>query len=395
MGGQPPLRDPEIQMPIKPTLVIRSMATALALCASWGSEVRAQTAAPTQAAPEEAPKPPEQIEAVAPAPTSPSIVTVEPPQEQRTVVVQQAPPERAEYLVVPHRRARTPGADRRSETSDRLDTIDLTVTTALFGAYMANAIVSIADVDETYTAKYEDTVRIRFATTVLGALFGFVGFGISQTDIPRGVGSGIAIGLRGGVLISALTLSLASPLDEDAAHGVVLGMGFAGAAIGGLITYSLRPHPSRLRFVETGMVWGPLAGASIGYALADRRSGNAAAIGALAGLGSSLAIHMLIAQADGGSPGRGWLLNLGFAAGFGLGQFFTWGFSGSTADDQVRFGVGAGVGIAGVVVMGLLTQGMTGEDWMPEELARLTPSVEPVITGGQMVGGTLSISGTL
>lgn len=321
-------------------------------------------------------------------------VAVQAPQSQASAYAQpvyQPTPQvypTAEPLVPARRRG-----DRLEDTANAGEIVDLMITTGAYGVFLGNAIVTWSDLDQTFDPATgmtirsgDDVVRIRFVSTFLGAALSLTG--LLAADAPRGVPTTMAMGLRYGVALSAFG-GVAFSDGGGSVDGLLAVMaigGIAGMGLGAGLGFGLRPHPSRSRFVESGILWGTTLGGMLGGAFGD----NAQHVfgGMLAGSLGAIVAHSIIAAMVPVHVGRGWLMNGAFAVGCGLAAFLTWGFGGSSVSGDTYLATMSATGFVALAVVFALTDFIQDSGWdeseLPEVVRNMQIDVAP--TQGGAVG---------
>lgn len=279
--------------------------------------------------------------------------------------------------------------DRLEDSANAGEVVDLMIMSGGYGVFLANSIVSWADLDVTFDStgrmvrSSDDVVRIRFLSTFLGATLSLTG--LLGSEAPRGVPTTMAMGIRFGLAWSAFGAGAASSGGnaEDLLAVMAIG-GVVGLGIGTGLGYGLRPHPSRSRFVETGFIWGTALGAMLGGAF-TRVDGRAVLGGMLAGGLGAMTAHTIVAALTPVHLGRGWLMNAAFGAGCGLAALFTWGFGGTSVSGETYLATMAATGFVALAVVFALTDGIQDSGWddesVPEVVRSLRLDVAPTQDG--------------
>ena len=281
-----------------------------------------------------------------------------------------------------------PGVRRGDSREDRAQSgeiIDLMITSGAYGMLLANGIVNWSGVESRSSGS--DLVNIRFGATFVGATLSLTG--LLAMDAPRGTPTVMAIGLRYGTIAGGL-MAGALRTDGNATLGAMVAGGLLGFGLGAGLGYALRPHVSRARFVEAGAFWG----AGLGFITSGALRGD---VGVTFGLGVGgmtlgMLTHALVASLSRVSVGRGWLLNVAFAAPSGLAALLAVIGSGGSASQEVVFGLSAGFGVLGLGIIMAVTDGLQDSGWVEDNdvLASLHLGVAPTADGQ---GGTVSVSG--
>lgn len=286
--------------------------------------------------------------------------------------------------------------DRLTDSAQAGEIVDLMITSGGYGIFVANSAVLWSGANR--GASGDDVVRHHFIASLLGATLSLSG--LLAMDAPRGVPTTMAMGLRYGVLLGALGYGAFAPrFDGDAFLGAMTVGGLLGLGLGAGLGFGVRPHMSRSRFVETGMLWGTVFGGLLAGAIheascrstfgCDGRQGVLG--GLLAGASGAVLAHSIIAAMVPVSVARGWLMNAAFAAGAGLGAFFTWGFTGDDASPGAYMGISAATGFVAMAAVFAITDPLQDSGWeddVEETLSRIQVGVGPT-QGGAMatVGG--------
>ena len=277
-----------------------------------------------------------------------------------------------------------PRGDSLSDRAQAGEIIDLMLTSGAYGALVGNGILNWSGNDTVRS----DIVTVRFGATVLGGTLSLTG--LLTMDAPRGVPTVMAVGLRYGAAAGGMLAGVVGADGNEALAAMTIG-GALGYGLGLGLGFGLRPHVSRTRFVEAGVFWGTSLGFLIaGAARVDSRATWGLGLG---GLAAGVLSHSLVASLTNVSVGRGWLLNLGFAAPAALGALGAVTFSGPGGPSQdVTFGLAIGLGLVGLGVVFAVSDGIQDPGWVEdnEVLASLQLGFAPSADGQ---GGTVSVSG--
>lgn len=236
-----------------------------------------------------------------------------------------------------------------------------------------------------------DPARVYLSAPVLGAgLFLLIPFGLDQIDhgMPAGAPSAIAMGLRFGMGLSALTIGAAgtSFSGDDIGH-FLFGSTLASGVLFGTVAYLAAPHPSQVQMIQNTGLWGSAFGAFLALAIAPNIEGFEAprfGLGiALAGMGSGLVVGSLFSALDLHLPsGRSWLGSLGLISGAGAGAlvYLLIGGLGGNFDPTIA-GVSCLLGSgAGLALALALTDGMPGAVRFDD--VSVSASIAPTEGGG-------------
>lgn len=278
----------------------------------------------------------------------------------------------------------TPRGDSLQDRAQAGEILDLMLTSGAYGVLVGNGILNWSGND----TMRSDIVTVRFGATFLGATLSLTG--LLTMDAPRGVPTVMAIGLRYGAAAGGMLAGALGGDGNQALAAMTIG-GALGYGLGVGLGFGLRPHVSRSRFVEAGVFWGTTLGFLV--AGAARVDGRATWGLGLGGLAAGVLSHSLVASLTNVSVGRGWLLNLGFAAPAALGALGAFTFSGPGGPSQeVTYGLAIGLGLVGLGVVFAVSDGIQDPGWVEdnEVLASLQLGFAPSADGQ---GGTVSVSG--
>ena len=274
--------------------------------------------------------------------------------------------------------------DARSDRAQAGEVLDLMLTSGAYGALVSNGILNWTGNDTTRS----DIVTVRFGATFLGATLSLTG--LLTMDAPRGVPTVMAIGLRYGTVAAGMLTGALGGDGNQALAPMTIG-GALGYGLGMGLGYGFRPHVSRTRFVEAGVFWGSSLGFLIaGAARVDSRATWSLGLG---GLAVGVLSHSLVASLTNVSVGRGWLLNVGFAAPAALAALGAATFSNTGGPSQeVTYGLAIAFGLVGLGVVFAVSDGIQDPGWVEDDevLASLQLGFAPSADGQ---GGTVSVSG--
>ncbi|MBX7191943.1 MAG: hypothetical protein K1X94_07795 [Sandaracinaceae bacterium] len=375
-----------------PCLALTLAAPALAQQTDGSTTADAVPPPPSATVSEVPPAPQQQVE-VAPAP---QVVTVAPqtavPDQSATAAAYGQPVYQGTPQVYPEVAAPRRRGDHLEDTANAGEVVDLMITGGAYGVFLANSIITWADLDDTSfdpitgtsRRSSDDVVRIRFVGTLLGATLSLTG--LLAADAPRGVPTTMAMGLRYGTAFAGFGAGAAGA-DGDAMLAAMSLGGVIGLGIGAGLGFGLRPHTSRSRFVESGFLWGTAFGGMLAGAFSNT-DGRAVLGGMLAGSLGAMLAHSLVASLTPVHVGRGWLMNAAFAAGSGLAAFFTWGFGGSGVSGETYLATMSATGFVALAVVFAVTDGIQDAGWdeseLPEVVRNMSLDVSP--TQGGAVG---------
>lgn len=285
---------------------------------------------------------------------------------------------------------------------------ELYITGTALGAYTGFFVPFAAGLAG--QARDQDLASLVYALTIVGG-GGLFALGVAGLDsigggLRTGVGPAISMGVRYGIATGLLMWGALDPALSTVTHGMCgtemftcsynraglmertslpMAFGIGGGLLGAAIGFGLRPSVEQVRVVEVGGLWGTLVGLlASGGAAEDNAQGfviTASGMG-LGMLGTSIA---LAAGARIG-PGRVGFMSLGLAGGAAVGMLVPLIASGITGGwSWPFFTITSATGIAGLVLAGVLTDGMNEGGSGPDVRVSASP-----LEGG----GVLDVSGT-
>lgn len=291
-----------------------------------------------------------------------------------------------------------PPEDPRRRSTGEI--IELYVTAGVFGAYTGAWIPYGAGVFNTSSGT--DEARALPIAMVLGAGTFVLGvFALDQIDgaLRTGQPAALAIGIRYGLGIGALSLGIAGARTSGSTDAAFNVMGFSalgGLAVGAALGFGLEPHPSQVQFVQTVGLWGAMVGAELAAIVAPQVEDGCipfspcpAAVEtgfglALGGLGAGIVAGLITSAAGANlSARRSWFMTLGALAGVAVGSGL-WGLISYTVNevDVVAWGTSALLGsVAGLIVVGFLT----GDDDRTRTWNDPQVSIAPTVGGAQVI----------
>jgi hypothetical protein len=278
--------------------------------------------------------------------------------------------------------------------------VELYITGTLFGVY-AGFFIPFASGLQGGSNRNPESLVYSLAVLAGGGLFAL---GISGLDVGpglrTGIGPSISMGLRYGLAAGFMTWGALDPVLSPTLRGVCdpvgtftceenraglvertglpAGFGAAGALIGAMVGYGLRPTTQQVRMVEMGGLWGTAIGllSSLGAAQ-DSAQGftiTATSMGlGLAGVAISTAFGVQL------SGRRMGFMTLGLVAGAAVGMLAPLIALAATREwSWPILSITGATGLAGLVVAGVLTDGMTDGAARPD----FHVSVSPMDGGG-------------
>lgn len=300
------------------------------------------------------------------------------------------------------------------------EVVELAITAGLFGAY-TGFWIPFASGLEGGSGRDAGAANTVYSLGILagGALFALGAIGLDSGDgLRTGVAPAMSTGLRLGTLTGFLlwgaTDRMLSPTVQCSSIGgsscaeqragwtertaFPFALGLSGLLAGAVVGYGLNPTTEQVRFVELqGTLWGGLIGIMLS---AVAQQGDADDVPRGMGItAGGLAAGVLATAIMSGvgmrmSQSRAWLMTAGLAVGAvaaALVSTIVNGATGEWAAWPITFGgIGAVTSVAGLVVAGILTDGM---DAPRAAHASEGPSIDirPTLApldGGGMVGVT-------
>jgi hypothetical protein len=294
--------------------------------------------------------------------------------------------------------------------------VELYITASLYGIYTGFWIPFAAGL-EGGSGRDAGPANVGYSLALLagGGLFALGVAGLDSGDgLRTGVGPSISIGTRLGLLSGflmwgafdeVLAPTLVCPGGSSCAENRTgwtqrtafpLAMGAGGMVIGAIVGYGLRPTTNQVRFVELqGGLWGTSFGLFLGLAATPQGNEPVGFGFTLGGLAAGvLATSIVGAAGIDMSQRRAWLITAGWAAGVGAAALVSLIVSAATAEfgafPIVFGGIGAATSLGGLILAGLLSEGVDRGRTPPR-----TAEIDIRPTFGPLEGGGMAgVSGT-